>query len=119
MLWATELENTFEAVSDLAACRFRLLTEYVQPDADAARIEELERRLYPREGVETPASSVDAFITNFEDRVTLAYDKKLATKAADNRFTRLGRDTDAPAKTPFKPGAPPRPRGGGAFVKKG
>ena len=116
LLWASELENSFEDVSDLLACRFRLLTEYVQPDVDAARIEELERRLYPREGVETPASSVDGWNANFEERVTLAYDKKLATKVAENRFTRLGRDPDAPPKPPFKPGAPPRPRG--AFAKK-
>ena len=117
-LWAEALENSWEAVIDLAACRFQLLTEYVQPDADIARIEEIERRLYPREGVETPASSVDTYITNFDDRVALAYDKKLATKAAETRFTRLGRDQNTPNKPPFQQGAPPRPRGGAAPVKK-
>ena len=101
---------------DLAASRCRLLTEYVQPEADQARIEELERKLFPREWVETPLSSVDGWNTDFEGRVSLAYDKKLATKAADTRFARLGRDHDMTPKSQVKPGAPPRPRG--AFAKK-
>ena len=116
LLWAQELENSFEAVHDLAASRFRLLTEYVQPEVEPARIEALERKLFPREGVETPCSSVDAWNTDFEERLSLAYDKKLAAKAADTRYTLLGRDHDSMPKPQVKPGAPPRPRG--AFAKK-
>ena len=113
-LWAAELGNTLEAALDLGASRFKLLTEYVQPNVDLARIEELERRLFTREGVEAPASSVDEWNSEFDKRVQIAYDKKLANKSAETRFSRLGAERE---KTPFKPGARtegdarPRPRG--------
>jgi hypothetical protein len=76
--WAEELENTLEGVYDQLATRFALITELVQPDADEARLDELERKLYPREGVRVPASSLDAWNKAFDERTQVSLDKKLA-----------------------------------------
>ena len=55
---ADRLDNTLAGISDLAASRFGLIKELVSTDTTPQRKRFLEDKLFPREGVTGPTSSL-------------------------------------------------------------
>jgi hypothetical protein len=102
---ADELENTLDGARDLLACRFGFIGEFIKPDQDQEKITALWKRLYPREGVPPPASSLDAWSLEFDKLRQTQVTKQLAVASAKSDV-KFG---DEPAA---RGGVVPKPRFG-------
>jgi len=76
------LTNTLDGIVDLLSCRFSYIIEYIRLDANPHRLEQLWKKLYPREGTAAPNSSLDSWNKEFDKAQDTAATKLLAQLAA-------------------------------------
>jgi hypothetical protein len=79
------LTNTLDGVLDLIGTRFGYLLERTRPGANKYELEALEKKLYSREGVRAPSSSLDkhrAAVESAQDTATYKLLAQLAAKEA-------------------------------------
>jgi hypothetical protein len=123
---ADKVENTFAGVIDLLASRFGLIKELVAEGVTAQRKAYLQEKLYPREGVTGPASSLQDWNVKYDSAYAVQLEKQLAIEAARTTAKNLngasgsgggggggGGGASTPKPRTFTKGRNPNGRGGG------
>ena len=92
---AERLENTLTGAVDLASTRFGLIKELVSPDTTPQRKAFLQDKLYPREGVTGPVSSLTAWNETYDSAYAVQLEKQLAIEAARATAKSVGANSGA------------------------
>jgi hypothetical protein len=116
---ADRLENTLAGISDLVASRFALIKELVNADTTAQRKAYLQEKLYPREGVSGPPSSLATWNAQYDTAYQVQLEKQLAVEAARTQAKALSNTgASAGTGTPATGTQRPRPRFNNARAKQ-